>query len=69
DDAPWYILGYREAANPLKRDTLMMLDVFPNPNLSERAHDALLAFWRGMERRDHQRYFKPNTVNKPSGTR
>jgi hypothetical protein len=58
DDAPVMIFGYRESWPPRGRDTLMMLLPTASDALSERAHDALINFWRGMETRDQQRYFR-----------
>jgi hypothetical protein len=58
DDFPWYVLGYREKSSPAARDTLMMLLPTGADALSDRARDALLNFWRGLERRDNTRYFR-----------
>ncbi len=58
DDRPWEILGYHENWYPTGRDTLMMLMATTNHDLSDRARDALLNFWRGKEDREHERYFR-----------
>ncbi|MHB9022964.1 MAG: hypothetical protein ACYC7E_02150 [Armatimonadota bacterium] len=57
DDLPWYILGYAEDSIPLRRNTLMMLMPTDSQALSPRARDALLAFWRGMEKLHRTHYF------------
>lgn len=58
DDVPFYIFGYREHLNPQSRDTLMMLLPKPSNELSPRARDATINFWKGMEQMSGQRYFK-----------
>lgn len=58
DDMPAYILGYREDWNPQARNTLMMLLPKTDSALSDRARDALLAFYRGQETRTGQRFFR-----------
>ena len=49
DDMPWYVFGYPEVPLPAQRDTLMMLLPKKSDQLSSRAHDAVVNFWRGME--------------------
>ncbi|HOF87300.1 MAG TPA: hypothetical protein PLZ36_04215 [Armatimonadota bacterium] len=58
DDMPLYIIGYREGAIPALRDTLMMLKPTSSMALSDRAFDALHAFWLGLEDRHGTQYFR-----------
>jgi len=58
DDVPFYILGYRENLVPQNRDTLMMLLPKPSNELSPRARDAVINFWKGMERMSGRKYLK-----------
>jgi len=58
DDMPLYVFGYREGWVPAERNTLMMLLPKTSDALSDRAHDALLNFWRGKEAREHEKYLE-----------
>jgi hypothetical protein len=58
DDMPFYVIGYREHLIPSARNTLMMLMPKESSMLSPRARDALIYFWRGMEKMSGRRYFK-----------
>jgi len=57
DDFPYYVFGYPEGWLPSQRATLMMLLTKDTPQLSPRAHDAVINFWRGLETKK-RRYFK-----------
>jgi hypothetical protein len=59
DSFPLFVFGYPdEGWIPEDRNTLMMLLPKESAELSGRARDALLNFWRGMERRDRVWYFR-----------
>ena len=58
DDMPFYVFGYTEDWNPQARDTLMMLLPKTSSDLSPRAYDALINFYRGMEQRTGIRFFR-----------
>jgi len=57
DDFPYYVFGYPEGWYPAGRATLMMLRPMGSPQLSPRARDAVINFWRGLETKK-RRYFK-----------
>lgn len=57
DSLPFWVIGYPEAFNPNGRDTLMTLTPSNSEALSPRAKDALIAYWRGLERQRHQKFF------------
>lgn len=57
DDLPYYVFGYPEGFLPSERATLMMLLPKNSSQLSPRAHDAVINFWRGLET-NKRHYFK-----------